>query len=398
MNDKQNNNKNIKKLEKERNIYFFDIDETLFHTYAKILVKDKKTGEITKSLSNQEFNGYKLEENEEFDFREFKSASKFTESSPIMSSIEKLKKIQKNVNNEVYLLTARANFDNPKLLLEFFKSYGINVGHKSNKGEIHILRSGELSNREKISTEEAKFRYVKDIILEKKDVKKQNLYFFDDYVKNVSNMVKIANDFEISKNHIVLSYRGDVVQYGETVQHFSDNNIKHITNIKDRNYIKLKYNNIFEKKEIDILNEIIKNISYKIYDFENLNSFLSSVKHKISNKDYNEISKIVITSINFYLKDDESFSFLNINNENEKNLIKNKYNDKINVAKINNILNNISYKIYDKEKVKETLDSIKSTLTIKEFEEINKIINNNVNLYMNVTTEVKTSNSFGMGV
>lgn len=295
------NNKNINN-EEERNIYFFDIDETLFHTYAKILIKNTETNEITKSLTNSEFNGYKLKENEAFDFQEFKSASIFKDSSPIKSTIERLKKIQSDINNEVYLLTARANFDNPKELLDFFKSHGINVGHKNNKGEIHILRSGEMSNKEKISTEEAKFRYVKNIILEKKDIKKQNLYFFDDYFKNVSNMIKIANDFDISKSRIIVSYRGEVVEHGKTVKQFLENNYKHVTNLNDRNYIKTKYADVINTAKI---NNILKNISYKIYDKNELNTFFSSIKDKVNSQDLKEITNIVKKNINLYIKTKE---------------------------------------------------------------------------------------------
>ncbi len=41
----------------------FDIDDTLFHTTAKInVVKD---GEVVRSLTNQEFNNYELQDGEE---------------------------------------------------------------------------------------------------------------------------------------------------------------------------------------------------------------------------------------------------------------------------------------------------------------------------------------------
>ena len=40
------NDKNDLNNEEERNIYFFDIDETLFHTYAKILVRNRSWEEL----------------------------------------------------------------------------------------------------------------------------------------------------------------------------------------------------------------------------------------------------------------------------------------------------------------------------------------------------------------
>ena len=45
-----------------------DIDETLARTFAKILVKDKETGEVLHELDNQEFNSYELKSGEEFEF------------------------------------------------------------------------------------------------------------------------------------------------------------------------------------------------------------------------------------------------------------------------------------------------------------------------------------------
>ena len=47
----------------------FDIDDTLFHTTAQIKVM--KDGKVVQSLTNQEFNNYKLQPGEEFDFGEF---------------------------------------------------------------------------------------------------------------------------------------------------------------------------------------------------------------------------------------------------------------------------------------------------------------------------------------
>jgi FMN phosphatase YigB (HAD superfamily) len=53
----------------------FDIDETLFHTKAKVAVV--KDGKVVRMLDNQEFNTYKRKDGEEYDFREFKSAEVF---------------------------------------------------------------------------------------------------------------------------------------------------------------------------------------------------------------------------------------------------------------------------------------------------------------------------------
>ena len=50
----------------------FDIDETLFHTNAKIKVVQEK--KVVKILDNQSYNNYKLKQGESFDYGQFKSA------------------------------------------------------------------------------------------------------------------------------------------------------------------------------------------------------------------------------------------------------------------------------------------------------------------------------------
>ena len=57
----------------------FDIDDTLFRTTAQIKVV--KDGREIRSLNNQEFNTYKLQDGESFDFGEFRNAEKFNKES-----------------------------------------------------------------------------------------------------------------------------------------------------------------------------------------------------------------------------------------------------------------------------------------------------------------------------
>ncbi len=102
----------------------FDIDDTLFHTTAKILVK--KDGKVVKELDNKEFNQYILKPGEEFDFHQFKSAEKFhKESKPIARMLAKAKMILKNsLNNpksKVIIVTARGDFDDRDTFLATFR-------------------------------------------------------------------------------------------------------------------------------------------------------------------------------------------------------------------------------------------------------------------------------------
>ena len=75
-----------------KGITFIDIDETIFRTFAMIYVLDKGTKEVVKKLNNQEFNTYKLKDNEEFQFNEFRDADLFNKTSiPIPQTIKRIK-------------------------------------------------------------------------------------------------------------------------------------------------------------------------------------------------------------------------------------------------------------------------------------------------------------------
>ncbi len=120
----------------------FDIDDTLFHTTAKIKVM--KDGKVVRTLTNQEFNNYNLQPGEEFDFGEFRSAEKFAkESEPIKPMINTLKRIlDRAANTKVIMLTARADFDDKEKFLDTFTKYGIDMSR------VHVHRAGNLPGDE----------------------------------------------------------------------------------------------------------------------------------------------------------------------------------------------------------------------------------------------------------
>ena len=125
-------------------ISFIDIDETTFHTYAKVgVMKDgKKVGE----LDNQQFNTYNLKDGEYFNFDEFESSEVFNKTSkPIDEMVNKIKKMIECIKlhgkvEKVIFLTARSDFDNKELFLKTFREYGIDVDIPN----VYIERSGNL--------------------------------------------------------------------------------------------------------------------------------------------------------------------------------------------------------------------------------------------------------------
>lgn len=139
MNSQKTSNKNY-------GITFVDLDETLFHTFAKIHVV--KNAVVVKKLSNKEFNNYILQTGETFDFSEFRDAKLFNETSvPINSTLLRIQKMIKqikenNSSSRIILLTARADFKDKELFLQTFLDNGIDVKDKS---VFYIERSGNIT-------------------------------------------------------------------------------------------------------------------------------------------------------------------------------------------------------------------------------------------------------------
>ena len=121
----------------------FDIDETLFHTKAKVQVL--KDGKINKILDNQQFNSYKLKKGESFDYGQFKSAKIFKETStPITKIIKKAKRIIHfaiRSGSKVIIVTARQDMDDKKLFKEVFEAQGIDIG------KVYVERAGNIGKK-----------------------------------------------------------------------------------------------------------------------------------------------------------------------------------------------------------------------------------------------------------
>ena len=187
--------KNFKDLLNEAGgLHMFDVDDTLFHTTAKIHVKDK-TGKTVKTLDNKEFNTHTLEPDHHYDFHEFRSADKFhKESKPISKMIGKIKSIHKNVKDKpgskVILNTARADFDDRETFLNKFRHHGIDID------DIHVERAGNIPGNEHPA--EKKAQIVRNH-LARKDYKHVTLY--DDSLSNLKRLQKMKHEYPHVKFH-----------------------------------------------------------------------------------------------------------------------------------------------------------------------------------------------------
>ena len=167
------------------NLSVWDIDETLFQTKAKVHVM--KNGKRIKSLSNKEYNTYKLGTGESYDFQEFKNADIFAKTSvPIQRAIDKaaktLRAYSEQPNSKVIVLTARSDFDDPHTFLNTFERYGLNMRN------VHVHRAGNLG----LPAAEAKRIFIKQYL----DTGKfKTVSLFDDDRRNLDVFLSLKKDF-----------------------------------------------------------------------------------------------------------------------------------------------------------------------------------------------------------
>ena len=127
----------------------YDMDETLFgHDNSKVNVHvNDASGKRVQSLSNQEFNTYKLDKDKghSYDFSEFRSSKVFGKSAkPLKKMIKHLNR-QKARGYDTHIVTARSDMDDQPAFAKHLSKYGININPGENgKGHTHVHRTGNL--------------------------------------------------------------------------------------------------------------------------------------------------------------------------------------------------------------------------------------------------------------
>ena len=180
-------------------ISFIDIDETTFHTYAKVKVIDED-GNVVRVLDNKQFNTDVLKHGEKYDFSEFQDSRVFNKTSepiePIVNKIQKIiDSIKKNNKFEkVIFLTARSDFDNKELFLKTFKSNGIDVEIPN----VYIERSGNLTNIKSVAERK---RYV--ILKYLKSGEFTAVRMIDDDIHNLEVFNELGKEINSGKFNIL---------------------------------------------------------------------------------------------------------------------------------------------------------------------------------------------------
>lgn len=170
----------------DKGLTIFDIDDTLFVSKARVLVKDKKTGK-TKPLTAKQFNSYKLGSSEEYDFGEFKSSKIFYQTAlPIARMIAKAKAIVKNATasgSKVIIITARADMDDKKLFLKTLDSHGIPLK------KVFIERAGNIGSGSSAANKAVVIRKYLDTGLYAR------VRLFDDHKENLQALLDLKRDY-----------------------------------------------------------------------------------------------------------------------------------------------------------------------------------------------------------
>lgn len=163
----------------------FDIDETLFHTKAK--VKVVKGGRVVRELDNQEFNTYERKPGEEYDFGQFKNAEYFRKTSvPVEKMIDRARKVVKakgNPHSKAIICTARADFDDKEMFLQTFRDHGIDID------QMHVERAGNLNIDSSAEAKKVVFRKY----LNTKNYIKTRLY--DDAMSNLKAFLSLKDEY-----------------------------------------------------------------------------------------------------------------------------------------------------------------------------------------------------------
>jgi len=170
-------------IEEENSLHAFDMDETLFShdpTKLQIHVNDAQ-GNRVQSLTNQEFNSYKLPTNHSYDFSDFESSSKLYQTAkPIRKMIAKMKAIH-NKGGKTEIVTARSDFDDQPKFKEFMNKYGVDIN------KIHVRRAGNLQGR----APENKKRVISNLI---KQYGYKIVHLYDDSKENLSHFLLLKQD------------------------------------------------------------------------------------------------------------------------------------------------------------------------------------------------------------
>ena len=185
----------------------FDIDDTLFVTSSKVIIK--KNGKVVRELKSGEFNTYKLKPGEEYDFGQFRSGEHFyTTAQPIDKMIERAQRAVGNQdeNSKSIIITARSDFVDKEPFLQKFRDHGFPID------KVYVERAGNL---QKIMPS-AKTHITKGVVLTTyiKSGKYKTIRMWDDHKENLEMLLKLGERHpEIEVQAFLVDKNGNTTRY-----------------------------------------------------------------------------------------------------------------------------------------------------------------------------------------
>ena len=172
--------------EGNKGLTIFDIDDTMFVSKARVIVKNKNNTK-EKPLTPQEFNSYKLGKDEYFDYGEFRSSKIFYQTAtPIARMVAKAKAIIKNATakgSKVIVVTARSDMDDKDLFIKTFEAHGIPMNN------VYVERAGNMSGKNSAANKSIIFRkYLKTD-------EYARVRLFDDHKENLDALLDLKREF-----------------------------------------------------------------------------------------------------------------------------------------------------------------------------------------------------------
>ena len=172
-------------ITESKGLTIFDIDDTMFKSKARVIVKSKSGKR--KALSPQDFNSYKLGKDEEFDFGEFKSSQIFYQTAtPIANMVAKAKAIIKNATkagSKVIIVTARSDMDDKDLFLKTFEAHGIPMKN------VYVERAGNMGGKNSAASKQIIFKKYLDT------GEYSRIRLFDDHKENLDALLDLQRQF-----------------------------------------------------------------------------------------------------------------------------------------------------------------------------------------------------------
>lgn len=161
-------------------IMLFDLDDTLIHTTAEILLV--KDGKFIRKISNTEFNDYVLKPGESFDFAEFDDP-KILASSKFTKYWNTLKREYRK-GTHIGILTARSNCD-------MIKNFLLNNGIRIKDELVMAINDPKLGLSGTIQQKKA------EAIKILANAGYNTFIFFDDNEGNLQSAKKLEKEYDI---------------------------------------------------------------------------------------------------------------------------------------------------------------------------------------------------------